>query len=50
MEKEKCPNCDIELDSASLSDIDAGDVLISVTVEYCPDCLYVSYSQASLSK
>jgi C4-type Zn-finger protein len=39
-EKEKCPNCKCELETGYLSDAYAGEVLVSLWFEYCPECLY----------
>lgn len=50
MEKEKCPNCNIDFERAHISDAYAGDILMSVWVEYCPECLYQHDSDIKLSK
>ena len=52
MDKEKdcCPNCNIELETDSNSDIQSGNILISTWVEYCPECLYVHNSDVGISK
>ena len=51
MEKEnKCPNCDVPFVTAHVSDAYAGDILITVFVTYCPECLYQDHSRILLSK
>ena len=50
MERDKCPNCDIEFENAHVGDACGGDVLVSTWVEYCPKCLYQNSSKIELSK
>ena len=46
-----CPNCkDTRMEWARASDIDTGDVLITCSVDYCPSCLYIAWSDVKLSK
>ena len=45
-----CPNCNIEFEDDSNSDIQSGDILISTWVEYCPECLYINDTQVNISK
>ncbi len=46
----KCPNCNIELETTHISDVPSGDVLVSAHIEYCSQCLYLSNSDIKLSK
>lgn len=50
MENQKCPNCNIELEWTGVSDCYSGDVLVTVTCKYCPECLYVTDESVRLSK
>ena len=50
MEKEKCPNCKIELEYTGISDAYSGDVLLTASCKYCPECLYVTDEYIRLSK
>ena len=49
-EKDCCPNCNIEFETASNSDITSGDVLLSTWVEYCTKCLYVNNCDVDISR
>jgi len=49
-EKDCCPNCNIELETDSNTEIQSGSILISTWVEYCPECLYVHSSDVDISK
>ena len=46
---DKCPNCNIEFSHANIVDIPAGDILITVDIEYCSQCLYIENSEITLS-
>ena len=48
--KNKCPNCNVEYENAHVGDADGGGVLVSIQVEYCPECLYINNSNINLSK
>jgi hypothetical protein len=48
--KECCPNCKTELEIDDIGDAQGGNILISVQVEYCPECLYIHDSSVSISK
>jgi len=50
MDDEKCPKCNTEMDTVHIGDANGGDVLVSVSVEYCPECLYIGYDKVTLSK
>lgn len=50
MEKEKYPNCKIELEHTSISDAYSGDILMTASCSYCPECLYVTDEYIRLSK
>ena len=50
MEKEKCPNCKIELEYTGISDAYSGDVLLTASCKYCPECLCVTDECIRLSK
>ena len=50
MEKEKCPNCKIELEHTNVSDAYSGDVILTASCSYCPKCLYVTDEYIRLSK
>jgi len=39
-DKNECPNCKIELETGYVSDVNSGDVLVSIYFEYCSECLY----------
>jgi hypothetical protein len=49
-EEEKCPNCNIELDFAHIGDAYSGDVLLTASCNYCPECLYITNEYIRLSK
>jgi hypothetical protein len=48
--KEKCPNCDVELEFTHIGDAYSGDVLMTTSCSYCPECLYVTDEYIRLSK
>lgn len=48
--KNKCPNCEVELEYAHVSDQWAGDVLMTASCKYCPKCLYTENENIRLSK
>lgn len=50
MKNENCPNCDVELEYAHISDAYAGDVLLTASCKYCSKCLYVTDEYIRLSK
>ena len=46
---EICSDCKIELDSAHVGDANAGDILVTTYVEYCPKCLYIYSTEVKIS-
>ena len=46
-EDDICPNCKIELKTGYVSDVTAGDVLVSFNFDYCPNCLYRGESKVT---
>lgn len=55
MEKKKqdlgrlCPDCKTEFEFDRVKDVDAGGVLITVSVVYCPKCAYLHTYDVSIS-
>ncbi len=51
-EKDECAGCGakVEFDYARAKDINAGDILITTKVWYCPECLYMDRYEVNISK
>lgn len=49
MGKDKCPNCETKLEWTRVKDIDSGDVLITCSITYCPECLYIAQQDVTIS-
>ena len=49
-EVEQCPNCNLELELSHIGDQYAGDVLMTASCNYCPECLYITNEKIKLSK
>lgn len=45
-----CPNCGEEMGWTRVKDIDSGDVLITCSIVFCPECLYISQQDVDISK
>lgn len=48
-EKELCPNCNTELEWTRVKDAQAGDILITTEVTYCPKCNYLHSYNVKIS-